>query len=230
VRRGGARVGVALELRPAVLEHEHVPGRQLAHVAEDRPRAVDGVEREERLERVEIDLAGGAREAAQRLELRREGEVAGRVAIVERLDAEAVAGEHEPAPRVVPQRDREHPAQALGEAHAVLLVQMHQHLCVGVRGAEGVAGRLELGAERGVVVDLAVLDHDDAAVLVGDRLVAALEVDDRQPPRGQPRAADEHLPRAVGAAVRERVAHRPQHARIDGAPVAADDAADPAHL
>ena len=70
---------------------------------------------------------------------------------------------------------------------------------------------LELGAQLGVVVDLAVLDDDDAAVLARDRLVAALEVDDRQPPRGQPGLAVDHLAPAVGPAVPQRRAHRAQH-------------------
>ena len=60
-----------------------------------------------------------------------------------------------------------------------------------------------------VVVDLAVLDDDDRAVLVGDRLVAAVEVDDREPPRGQPdRAVARRSPAPSGPRWRERVAHR----------------------
>ena len=41
----------------------------------------------------------------------------------ERLLAEPVAGEHEPLARAVPERDREHPLEALDEAGPVLLVQ-----------------------------------------------------------------------------------------------------------
>ena len=216
-------VGVALDPRHARLPHQHVAGRQLADLAIDRPRPVDRVEGEEGLERVEVDLARG-----QRLELRREHEVLA-VAVVERLDPEAVAREHEPAPLRVPHRDREHAPQPLGEARPVLLVEVDEHLGVGVRRAEAMAGRLELRPQLGVVVDLAVLDDDDPPVLVGDRLVAALEVDDREPPRGQPGLAEHHLARAVGPAVHERVAHGAQQRGIDGPPVSADDAADPAH-
>ena len=143
------------------------PGRQLADLPEDRERRRDRVEGEERLERVEIELA-----LRQRVELRGERELAADVAVVERLDPEAVAREHEPAARRVPDRDREHPAQPLGEPEPPLLVGVDDRLGVGVR-AEPVPGALELAAQLGVVVDLAVLDDGARAVLVRDRLVAA---------------------------------------------------------
>jgi hypothetical protein len=63
----------------------------LRDLAEDRQRRRDRVEGEERLERVEVDLA-----ARQRAQLRRERELAGVGAVVERLDPVAVAREHEP--------------------------------------------------------------------------------------------------------------------------------------
>ena len=189
---------------------------------------MDRVEGEEGLERVEVDLAREVGQRPQRLQLGGEREV-GPVAVVERLDPEAVAREHEPAPLRVPHRDREHAPQPLGEARPVLLVEVDEHLGVGVRRAEAVAGRLELRPQLGVVVDLAVLDDDDPPVLVGDRLVAALEVDDRQPPRRQPGLAEHDLARAVRPAVAQRFAHGAQQRGVDGAPVAPDDAADPAH-
>ena len=79
-----------------------------------------------------------------------------------------------------------------------------------------------------VVVDLAVLDDVDRPVLVRDRLVAAREVDDREPPRGEPDAVVEEGAVAVGAAVDERGAHRVEPAALDRAP-ARGDSADPAH-
>ena len=93
---------------------------------------------------------------------------------------------------------------------------------------EGVTGARELVAQLGVVVDLAVLDDDDAAVLVRDRLVAAGEVDDREAPRAERDLAVDVLAAAVGAAVDELGAHRAK--RLDvGVPVGARDPADPAH-
>ena len=79
--------------------------------------------------------------------------------VVERLDAEPVAREEERLPVAVPEREREHAAEALDAALAPRLPRMHDHLGVALR-AEGVAEPRELGNERLVVVDLAV--EDDA--------------------------------------------------------------------
>ena len=50
-------------------------------------------------------------------------------------------------------------------------------------------GPLEVTPELAVVVELSVLDDLDASVLVADRLVAGLEVDDRETARGEADAA-----------------------------------------
>ena len=70
----------------------------------------------------------------------------------------------------VPDREREHAAEAVEAVDPPLLERVDDHLGVGVVGAEAMAGRLELGAELGVVVDLAVEDEPHRAVLVRHRL------------------------------------------------------------
>ena len=176
-RRPGPRE--ALGPRLAVLPDEQVAGRQLARVPEDRQRRRNRVEGEERLERVEVDLP--AREGAQ---LRGELQAAAVDPVVERLDPVAVSGEDEPPLSGVPEPDREHPAQPPREVEPVLLVEVDEHLGVAVR-AEAVARALELGPQLSVVVELAVLDDVNRSVLVGDRLVAGLEVDDREAAGGE---------------------------------------------
>ena len=90
------------------------------------------------------------------------------------------------------------PRRRSGEALAVLLVEVDEHLGVAAR-REAVPGALELVPQLAVVVDLAVLDDGDPAVLVGDRLVAGREVDDREPPGREPdRAFDERVPSESG--------------------------------
>ncbi len=170
--RSGA--GEALDGHRAVLPRERVPGLQLADVREDRERRRDGVEGEERLERVEVDVS-----VVERVELGGERQLAVCDAVVERFDAEPVTGEHEAAAVAVPDGDGEHPAQALPQARAPLLVAVDERLGVAA-GVEPVAGALELAGELAVVVDLPVLDDDDVSVLAGNRLVAAREVDDRE--------------------------------------------------
>ena len=149
-------------------------------------------------------------------------------AVVERLDPEAVAREHEPPPARVPDRDGEHAAQALGEAVAVLLVEMEQHFGVAVR-AEVMPGALELAAQLAVVVDLAVLDDVQGAVLVRDRLVARLEVDDREAPRGEGDVAVAELSEAVRARGERASALICRDAIRHGGAVRRRDSADPTH-
>ena len=83
---------------------------------------------------------------------------------------------------------------------AVLLVEVRQHLGVAA-AAEDVAAPAQLLAQGVVVVDLAVLRRPDAAVLVGEGLVAALHVDDREAARAERAALTGHVAGVVRAAV-----------------------------
>ena len=76
---------------------------------------------------------------------------------------------------------------------------------------------LELVHQLAVVVDLAVLDDDDRAVLVRDRLVAARQVDDRKSPRRDPDRPVEVRALGVGAAVIERLRHPAEAVGVDRA-------------
>ena len=217
-----ARPCEALECNRAVRPGEEVPRRQLPDLAEDRERRRHGVRGQERLEGVEVELALG-----ERVELGGERELAVDGPVGERLDAEAVACEHEALPRRIPDREREHPAQPLREPEPPLLVGVDDRLGVRVR-PEAVPGALEQPCQLRVVVDLAVLDDDAASVLVRDRLVAALEVDDREPPRGEPDAAVDEGSLGVRPAVDDRRRHLGQPVAVDPA-AGRGDSADPAH-
>ena len=106
------------------------------------------------------------------------------------------------------------PRRASAKCGPALLVEVDEHLGVGVRG-EPVARGLELLPELAVVVDLAVLDDVDRAVLVRDRLVAALEVDDRQPSRREAGDRVEKDAATVRPAVHERLVHRLENVPVD---------------
>jgi hypothetical protein len=58
-----------------------------------------------------------------------------------------------------------------------------------------------------VVVDLAVERDPDSAVLVAHRLLAAGDVDNRQPPVRKARATVDDQALAVGSAMRDHIAH-----------------------
>ena len=69
------------------------------------------------------------------------------MAVVERLDPEAVAGQQQAPLALVPEREREHAPQPLDEGVAVLLVEVDQDLGVAVgRGSGGRALELPLSS------------------------------------------------------------------------------------
>ena len=90
--------------------------------------------------------------------------------------------------------------------------------------------RVELGNQLLVVVDLAVVDDADAAVLVVQRLLTGREIDDRQPLVAEPDAGLDVHALFVGAAMMLRVVHAREHVAADLAPPAAiEDAGYSAH-
>ena len=74
---------------------------------------------------------------------------------------------------------------------------------VSERVAKTVAARAQLGAQLAEVVDLAVVDDLDRAVLVRDRLVTAREVDDARAGACRGRRAVQEYALVVGPAVRD---------------------------
>ena len=82
----------------------------------------------------------------------------------------------------------------------------------------------ELGAQLAKVVDLAVVDQGDASILVVDRLIAALEVEDLQPPIAEVGRLGFESAGGVRAAVDDGVHHAIQQTRVLRADVPADTA------
>jgi hypothetical protein len=112
---------------------------------------------------------------------------------------------------------------------------MHDRLRVGVIGGEDVAScLLQLAPDRGVVVDLAVEEQPDGAVLVRHRLhCTVVEVDDCEPAEAETDRAvvGDPVPAAVRAAVVDRLAHA-RHVLVRCAECAttqSQDAGDAAH-
>ncbi len=84
--------------------------------------------------------------------------------------------------------------------------------------------------QRGEVVDLAVEDRPDRAVLVGERLMAAGQVDDRQPAKPQRGVVVAVVARVVRTAVDDPVHHRLEGFRGQSTfEIGPDRAADAAH-
>ena len=82
-------------------------------------------------------------------------------------------------------------------------------------GAEAMAVRDQLGANRGKVVDLAVEDGPDRAVFVGQRLIAGREIDDAQPSVAEAYPWRDVEASLVGSTMRDDVGHRAKHVAVD---------------
>src|SRR6185312_17195521 len=97
-----------------------------------------------------------------------------------RLDAEAVTREEQRFAIAIPQREREHAAQALYAVFAPRLPCVHDRLGIAAC-TKAVTECRELRDQRLVVVNLAVVDDADTAVLVVKWLLPGRQIDDRQP-------------------------------------------------
>ena len=96
-----------------------------------------------------------------------------------------------------------------------------------VRKAKPAAG--QLGAQVEVVVDLAVEDDRVAAVLRGDRLVAARDVDDGKPAHAEAEIPVDEIAAVVGPAMHDAVALRDDRLARDRAPASTVPTGDAAH-
>src|SRR6185369_1357760 len=108
--------------------------------------------------------------------------------------------------------------------------QVEQHLGVGAR-AEAVALLLQLEAQLLEVVDLAVEDDPQRAILAAHGLMAGRgEIDDAQPAVAEPDRAVAPDACVVGPAMGDHVAHALDQARVD-VPALLEDplTRDPAH-
>ncbi len=123
------------------------------------------------------------------------------------------------------------PRKLLDHGLAVLLVEMDEDLGVAAR-LQHVAGGAQLALEVEVVVDLAIEDDADRAVLVPDRLRAALEIDDAEPPHAErePVRRREVRARAVRPAVDDPAEHLAEQAlRFRLGKRTIDESCDAAH-
>ena len=132
-QRHGGRVPVAMHRRLSVAIAQEMCRRQLVHALQHGPRRQHVFVGEELIERDRIELARDFRPDQQRLHFGRQPQALARSGPVERLLAGAVAGGDQRPRAAVPQREREHPAQAAREIFAPLLVSMDQDFDVGVR-------------------------------------------------------------------------------------------------
>jgi len=111
-----------------------------------------------------------------------------------------------------------------------LLVKVNDGFGVAA-GTVLVAFRFQVFSQLGVVVDLAVENDPDIAILVGNRLMAALDVDDAQAAHGKADVFFDEEALIVGAAMRDAAVHTCEDvARNAPVAISKKDSADSAHI
>ncbi len=216
---GKIQIPIFLDFQAALLEDRPVAGGQFQDAAKHRERIGHPQEREILLQSLRVDFSPHFGQQEDRLDFGGEGEAICIVQIVQRLDAEMVAGQEQVAAALVPDGKREHavePPHALGTKP---VIELEDDLGIAVRG-ECIAVGLELFLQLGLVVDLAVVDDGDQAVGGAHGHVAG----GRQIENGKPARAEEDagavglraMPGAaiVGAAMCLRVDHAVEERRV----------------
>ena len=132
--------------------------------------------------------------------------------------------------RLVPDRQREHSTQQRKQAlRPLVLVEVDQYLGI-ARGPQGVPTRIQPMPEGLEVVDFAVEDDPDRAILVGKRLMASLDVDDGEPPKSERCMLVAVDPLIIGPAMNQSLDHLVERAVAEpSAAVRPGRATDPAH-
>jgi hypothetical protein len=174
-----------------------------------------------------VDLASEGLVLQDRLDLRREDDPAVVPSVKEGLDPEVVAREHHPRHRrtLVENREPPHAVEAAEAIGPPLREGVEHHLGV-ARGVKGVSRRFQLRAQLAKVVDLAVVDDLQLAVVHRHRLAAVREVDDAEPAESERRDGILEMPVIVRTSMPERLGHRLEQGPVGCPP----EARYPAHV
>jgi len=128
-----------------------------------------------------VDSSRLLRVGEQCLDLRGEGQPPMMHAVVKRLDAHAVADQPQFSRARVPQRDREHTAEALQTVYAPLLKSVQDDFSIRVVRLPGVAAEcFQLVTDFRMVIYLAVKHDAQTAIFILHRLRRGFrQIDDR---------------------------------------------------
>ncbi len=188
---------------------------ELANIAEQRMLAAGITERQRFRQRIFFQHRRNSRMLQQRLDFRRKCEEPPVPVIVKRFDAHPVPRAEKLLLLGVPDAECEHSPKEVQAIRAVLFVGMQDGLGIGT-SLVAMPGLFERGPQGRMVVNLAIERDPESAGFVGlcpiiHGLVAALDVDDAQPPLAQMRPGIVIEAKIVGAAMADRFRHSPQN-------------------
>src|SRR5208282_893519 len=166
---------------------------------------------------------------AQGAQLRGKRQSARFYTVKKRFHSQAIACQQQPPFAAIPNGERKHATQVVEEPEVVLLVKMQNGFGVAVR-PELMAPRQEIRAQIAIVIDFTVEGNPDGLVLVGDRLVAAGQVNDAQAPIPQAQRAVQVKALVVRPTMHHRVRSALERNRISRlARTEIEDATNAAH-
>jgi hypothetical protein len=189
------------------VDHQEMARRQAMDPLPEGVRRGHEAERQEGLEGVRVDAEARLVLPLEGPDLGGEDQAAIRHdAVIDRLDAEGVAGEIELARLEIDRGEGEHAVQAGdGRRHAVGGEAFHQRLGIGMAAPVD----LELTAEVQVIVDLAVIGHPPAAVPARHRLMAGCgKVEDGEPGMAEEKVLSRGVQALAALAVRAPMAEQ----------------------
>src|SRR5208282_2322724 len=107
---------------------------------------------------------------------------------------------------LVPDRQAEHSVQAVENLIAPLLIAEDNHFRVAAR-SEDVPEIFEFETQLGKVIDFAVENHADRFLRIRHRLVAALDIDNREAPEAQSNRPTDVVALVVGTTMDDAARH-----------------------
>ena len=158
--------------------------------------------------------AGGSNTTGKGLSLRSEPQVSVVVRVIEWFFSDSISGKHKAVFRFIPYCQGKHAIEVPNEIKSLFFVQVDHNLCIGGR-SELVATGFELLPQLREVVDLAIQDHEDRFVFIGDGLPSGFGVDDRKSRVPERHRIADHRARAVGTPVLNCFAHGIQLVRLN---------------
>src|SRR2546428_6701167 len=115
------------------------------------------------------------------------------------------------------------------EIRSILLIQMDDHLRIGMR-LERVAAADHLLSQCLEVVDLAVEDHPDGAVFVRQRLMTGVQINDAEPPHAQSDVVADKEAAVIRSPMRDGRAHALHFFSADRAASEAQNSRNATHV
>lgn len=229
-RRFEGEIPVLAEREITVTDGDGRAWRKLLDVAEESVFAGNVIEGQKTIEDLRVQFGGQSGIGEKSFNFRGKGNGVCGERIVEGLDADAVASEKEGAGTLIPNGKSEHAAEFFDAAFAELFVEMDDNFSVGA-GFEDVATLQEVVAKFLEIVNFAIENDPDSRVLVGERLMATLEIDDGEAAETKTNIAGDIEAGVVGPAVEHGGSHGfDESGRDSGFGIKNKFSADAAHV